>query len=327
MRDGGAFVLSLDFELLWGVRDKRTVADYGSNILGVRRVVPALLDLFTQRHIACTWATVGFLFCADKDELLASFPSVMPNYRERRLSPYDDLADLGRDEESDPYRYGASLIAQIQARARQEIATHTFSHFYCLEEGGDLEAFRADLLAAKKVAERRGIKLLSIVFPRNQTSPDHLRVCRELGLTCFRGNERVWFHAARRDGEQNAALRACRLADNYLPFSGANTRQPEWVNGLVNVPSSRFLRPARQPGYLEKLRLKRIVSAMEVAARHGEVFHLWWHPHNFGVETDRNLAFLGAVLDRFGELSRRYGMRSMTMAEVAAGARNEWAIK
>jgi hypothetical protein len=69
----------------------------------------------------------------------------MPNYRERRLSPYDDLADLGRDEESDPYRYGASLIAQIQARARQEIATHTFSHFYCLEEGGDLEAFRADL--------------------------------------------------------------------------------------------------------------------------------------------------------------------------------------
>jgi hypothetical protein len=96
---------------------------------------------------------------------------------------------------------------------------------------------------------------------------------------------------------------------------------------LVNVPSSRFLRPARQPGYLEKLRLKRIVSAMEVAARHGEVFHLWWHPHNFGVETDRNLAFLGAVLDRFGELSRRYGMRSMTMAEVAAGARNEWAIK
>jgi hypothetical protein len=53
MRDSGAFVLSLDFELLWGVRDKRTVADYGSNILGVRRVVPALLDLFTQRHIAC----------------------------------------------------------------------------------------------------------------------------------------------------------------------------------------------------------------------------------------------------------------------------------
>src|SRR5450631_2733915 len=34
---GGAFVISLDFELMWGVRDKRTIADYGRNILGVRR--------------------------------------------------------------------------------------------------------------------------------------------------------------------------------------------------------------------------------------------------------------------------------------------------
>jgi hypothetical protein len=25
---GGAFVISLDFELMWGVRDKRTIADY-----------------------------------------------------------------------------------------------------------------------------------------------------------------------------------------------------------------------------------------------------------------------------------------------------------
>src|SRR6266487_5798938 len=60
----GALVISLDFELLWGVRDKRTIADYGANILGVRRVIPALLDLFAERNIACTWATVGLLFFA-----------------------------------------------------------------------------------------------------------------------------------------------------------------------------------------------------------------------------------------------------------------------
>ena len=35
----GALVISLDFELLWGVRDKRTIADYGPNILGVRKAV------------------------------------------------------------------------------------------------------------------------------------------------------------------------------------------------------------------------------------------------------------------------------------------------
>ena len=117
-----------------GARDKRTTADYGANILGARRAIPALLDLFAARQIRCTWATVGFLFCADKDELMASFPPQLPRYRDRRLSPYDDLADLGRDEESDPYRYGLSLLRQIQSRPGQEIATHTFSHYYCLEK-------------------------------------------------------------------------------------------------------------------------------------------------------------------------------------------------
>ena len=88
MPGGGAFVISLDFELFWGVRDKRTIVNYGANIMGVRRAIPAMLDLFAQRQIACTWATVGFLFCADKDELTASFPNLLPRYSDPRLSPY-----------------------------------------------------------------------------------------------------------------------------------------------------------------------------------------------------------------------------------------------
>lgn len=312
----GAFVISLDFELLWGVRDKRTVADYGANILGVRRAIPAMLDLFTSRGIACTWATVGFLFCADREELTASFPRLRPRYGDPRLSPYDDLAGLGRDEDSDPYRYGLSLLEQIKARPRQEIGTHTHSHFYCLEEGGTVEAFHADLEAARGVAGRRGVTLTSIVFPRNQVSAPHLGVCRDLGLTAFRGNEDAWFHAASRDSEQTLGKRAFRLVDSYLPIAGPQVHRPKVVEGLVDVASSRFLRPARR-GPLEKLRLRRIASAMETAARTDRTFHLWWHPHNFGIDTDDNLAFLAAILDRFGELNRRYGMRSMTMAEVA----------
>ena len=317
MVEGGVFVISLDFELLWGVRDKRTIADYGANILGVRRAIPVILDLFEQRRTACTWATVGFLFCADKDELIASFPTLQPNYRDRRLSPYNDLADLGSDETHDPYHYGLSLLQQIQTRPRQEIGTHTFSHFYCLEEGGNVDAFRADLTAAQGVAARRGIQLKSIVFPRNQVSAAHLAVCRQMGLTAFRGNEAIWFHAARRDSGQSLPMRALRLADNYFPLAGAQVQRPQLCKGLVNVASSRFLRPAVGPQVLERLRLHRITSAMETAARRGAVFHLWWHPHNFGLNTEANIAFLRAVLDRFDRLQQRYGMRSMTMAEVA----------
>jgi peptidoglycan/xylan/chitin deacetylase (PgdA/CDA1 family) len=313
----GAFVISLDFELMWGVRDKRTIADYGANIRGVRQVVPALLDLFVERNIACTWATVGLLFFASNRTMRAALPARQPRYADARLSSYRYLAEVGADEERDPHYYGLSLIRRILDHAGQEVGTHTFSHFYCLEEGGDTEAFRADLEAAQAAAERLGIKLASIVFPRNQVSPAHLSVCRELGFRSFRGNERAWFHRARRDSEQSLLVRGSRLADSYLPIGGAHDHEPTLVGGLVDVPASRFLRPVRKNAALERLRLRRITSAMEVAARRRRLFHLWWHPHNFGVNLEENLAFLRHILDHFRTLQDRYGMRSVTMAAVA----------
>jgi hypothetical protein len=311
----GTFVISLDFELIWGVRDKRTIADYSANILGVREVVPALLDLFAERNIACTWATVGFLFFATKKGLLAALPARRPRYTDARISSYHYFNEVGADEERDPYHYGLSLIRRILDYPSQEIGTHTFSHFYCLEQGGDITAFRADLEAARRAAGTLGIKLASIAFPRNQVA--HLSVCREFGLRAFRGNEGVWFHGARSEAEQTHLVRACRLLDSYLPIGGAYGHEPAFVDGIVNVPASRFLRPVGNSAALERLRMQRITSAMEKAARRRRLFHLWWHPHNFGVHLEQNLAFLRGILDCFRTLQEGYGMRSMTMAAVA----------
>jgi len=313
----GAFVISLDFELLWGVRDQRTIADYGPNIVGVRQVVPALLDLFAERNIACTWATVGLLFFATKRAMLGGIPARKPRYTDARISSYQYLEEVGADEEHDPYYYGLSLIKRILDYPSQEIGTHTFSHFYCLEEGGDVEAFRADLQAARAAAAAIGIRLASIVFPRNQVDAAHLSVCREFGLRAFRGNERVWFHRARSEREQTPLVRASRLADSYLPICGAHDHEPTVVEDMVDVPASRFLRPVGNSALLERLRFRRISSAMETAARRRRLFHLWWHPHNFGVGLQENLTFLRAILDCFRRLQDRYGMRSMTMGALA----------
>src|SRR2546426_12614664 len=56
------FIISLDFELFWGVRDVTTLDRYGANLRGVRDAIPAMLRLFSERGIRATWATVGFLF-------------------------------------------------------------------------------------------------------------------------------------------------------------------------------------------------------------------------------------------------------------------------
>ena len=59
-------------------------------------------------------------------------------------------------------------------------------------------------------------------------------------------------------------------------------------------------------------------AAMTQAAATGADFHLWWHPHNFGLHTERNLAMLDAVLDHFGTLRERLGMRSANMHDCVA---------
>ena len=86
----GLFLISLDFELMWGVRDKRTIKNYGENIRGVRKVIPALLHLFESYHIEATFATVGFLFARNKQELLQFASSTLPHYLLKRYSPYEN---------------------------------------------------------------------------------------------------------------------------------------------------------------------------------------------------------------------------------------------
>ena len=71
------FIVSLDFELMWGVRETRTVQTYGANILGGRDAIPQLLDLFAAHGVKATWATVGMVLFATRAELLDALPEIL----------------------------------------------------------------------------------------------------------------------------------------------------------------------------------------------------------------------------------------------------------
>src|SRR6476659_9972443 len=84
----GKFVISLDFELLWGVRDKVGIQQYGQHIKGVHKAIPRMLEMFRKYGIKATFATVGFLFFENKQELLSNLPKKIPGYTAKSLSPY-----------------------------------------------------------------------------------------------------------------------------------------------------------------------------------------------------------------------------------------------
>ena len=312
--NGGEFVLSLDFELLWGVRDHATRDSYGTNILGGREAIPQMLVRFERNGIQATWATVGAAFCASRDELFDALPpeELRPRYANAALSNYRYLNEIGKDEAHDPHYFGASLIAQIAACPGQEIATHTMSHFYCLEAGANLDAFTADLDAACRLAARRNIELRSIVFPRNQFASPHLDVIRQMGIRRYRGTPSSWAYRSTEGRKQTLPRRLLRLIDAHTGLLGPHL----YPRGEDNVPASHFLRPcAGRLATLHSHHLSVIEKAMTKAARTGSGFHLWWHPHNFGVDMAANLNGLDRVIAQFVRLRDEFGMVSRTMAD------------
>lgn len=319
--DNGKFIISLDFELFWGMRDERTIDQYGENIKGVHKAIPRLLAIFDKYQIKATFATVGLLFFEDKVELLSNLPEKQPSYINKKLSPYSGYFKfIGKDAEVDPYHFAPHLIRLIRDYPEQEIGTHTFSHYYCLEEGQTKDEFKADIESALKIAVKRGVKITSLVFPRNQFNDEYLQVCKKLGIICYRGNEHSWLYEARSGGSESLFRRALRLVDAYINISGNNCYSDTYLKSKipVDIPSSRFLRPySRNFKAFDKLRLSRIQSGMTYAARNDLTYHLWWHPHNLGINQDENFSFLEKILQHYQELSTKFNFQSFTMSELA----------
>jgi peptidoglycan/xylan/chitin deacetylase (PgdA/CDA1 family) len=316
----GALVISLDFELHWGVRDVYPAQSrYTGNLLGAREAIPRMLDIFTAYEVGATWATVGFLFAESREELEAHHPRVRPTYVDPRLDPYAE--PVGSGEKQDPLHFAPSLIQAIRDTPAQEVATHTYSHYYALEPGSNVEGFRYDLASATALAGARGVEVRSIVMPRNQWNPSLAPVLSKAGIRCYRGNQPGWMYRAGPLGDEGMIRRSARFVDAHLPlvsWSGARWEEIRPGQGLCNVPASGFLRSVGAGTRLDtERRAARIKQAMKQAARSGRLFHLWWHPHNFGRDTPENLGMLRDLLDHFRRLRDEEGMRSLTMCEAA----------
>ena len=320
----GTFIISLDFELHWGGFEKWPLENYKQYFLNTRNVIPEMLTLFKQHEIHVTWAGVGMLFNSSRESLVKDIPAEKPSYAVRELSAYNFMEEvgIGESEEEDPFHFAGSIINQIVATPFQELASHTFGHYYCNEEGQTLEQFRADLRAAQSAAERYGKKLRSLVFPRNQFNEDYLRVCFEEGFTSVRDNPRDWFWNIQSTQQESAWKRLNRGMDAYWPVGKKNTYPLSSIKhqeGLpLCIPASRLLRPYRPKElFLNNMKIARINAEMERAARKNEVYHLWWHPHNFGRHPKESMKGLERILDNFKICRERFGMESLSMGEVA----------
>lgn len=314
----GKFVISIDFELIWGMLDQPNIETYKKNILGGRKAIRKILALFSANGIHATWATVGIMAFSDKKDMQKFIPKEKPNFNNALCSGYSHIPDVGDDEKQDPLSYGGSLVKMIASSPHQEIGSHTFSHYYCNEAGADLESFRYDLRTAKRaMKEIWNIDVKSIVFPRNQIRKEYLKVVKEEGFECYRGNSSLYLVSNSRI--KNILYRFLRIADTYFPLFGENCYKDR-VNsiGLVETRWSRFLRPYNKTlRFMEPLKINRIKHQMHYAAENDLTFHLWFHPHNFGQYRDIMIEQLAELIKYYRFLNKKYGMKSMNMQEIS----------
>ena len=314
----GKFVLSLDFELHWGAVEKWDLKLEREYFESTRQGIPLILNLFNKFNIHATWATVGFLFAKNRGQLMEFSPKHKPSYINKILNYYDliDSGKIGWDENEDPYHYAPSLISKIIETPNQELATHTFSHYYCNEPGQNINQFEADLKAAQNISkENFDIELQSLVFPRNQFNSEYLEIARRNGIKVVRSNPNVWFWR-----RTSKAMAFARAFDTLLPISGSLSFEEELKknkSGLLLLPASRFLRPySKKERYLQYFKFRRIKEEMTHAAKNNEIYHLWWHPHNFGNSLDVNMEYLEKILNHFEKLKKEFGFCSKSMIEM-----------
>lgn len=312
----GKFIISLDFELHWGGAEKWNLDEKKDYFLDTIRFIPELLKIFEENKIKATWATVGFLFANDKSQLIDLSPKVLPSYDNKELSYYDIFPSVGLNENIDPFHFAPHLIDLILKTKGQELASHTFAHYYCNESGQTVEQFDADLKAAQKIAQTNfDITLRSLVFPRNQFNSAYLKVAHKNGIKVARSNPDVWFW----NNNYGVLTPLFRAFDTLFPISRSLSFSSISIrDGVVLLPASRFFRSYKsKESRIQRLKMSRIKKEMTYAAKNNEDYHLWWHPHNLADDIEKNREQLLEIITHFKTLEVKYNFTSCTMGDFA----------
>jgi len=309
----GSLIISLDFELYWGVVETKTPETYHENLSGAIQAAEEILELFSKYEIQATWATVGMLFAENVQQLEEMLPDKRPSYDNPKVSTYEYITRC--NEFTPVFHFANEVVQKILADEHQELGSHTFSHYFTLESGQTADEFEADLNSMLQLVKPLGADVQSIVFPRDQVNIDYLKLLSKYGLKYYRSPPAGKHFSSVTKNSYISKL--IRFVDSYTSIFGMHTFNGfEIQNGvdLTCIPASHFLRPhnSKLP-VLDKLQIKKVKRSMEHAANKQEAFHLWWHPHNFGKNRIENLSMLEHILIAFCEIRDRQGMQSCTM--------------
>jgi hypothetical protein len=286
--------------------------------------VNGILALFERYDIHATWATVGLLNNSNIEQLETEKNDAPIPYAIKRYSPFPITSE--KYGSFDPnLLFGRTEIRSILNQTNQELASHTYSHLYCCEDGISPVDFELDCQRMTELGQELNQPFTSIVFPRNQVSEDALATLDQEKYSAYRGNQENKYWKNSRFENESFLKKVMRVLDAYYKVSKTSAYkigELKKTEALINIPASRFFRPHSSKLWLEKRKIKRIKKEMLRAAKNETVYHLWWHPHNFTTHLQESLDQIEELLAYQLVLKAKFGLESLNMSEIAAYAKS-----
>jgi len=316
----GYFVISLDFEMIWGMIEKSQNELIKKRVQNVEIVIPKILEVFKTHDIHATWGVVGILMLNDFEELKSLVDKIDFKYEKKELRISKYLSTFSDSEFDSNIHFKYDLIKNIKETPYQEIASHSFSHFYGNELGQTISDFESDILLFNKVAlNKLNLKPVTYIHPRFQNNKDYNRILTANGYKIIRG--------LREDKLKNSSYKdktriKIKYYDRYLNLLGHRSYSLNDVvskkqNDLYDIKESYYLRPYNaRTRIFEFFKLKRIKNEMTYAAKNNKIFHLWWHPHDFGIDIEKNLTILDKIARHYVKLNKRFNYLSKNMVDL-----------
>ena len=315
--DRGAFVLSLDFELIWGTLDIAGAAGFRRQCEIERtEVVEQLLELFIEFEIPATWLVVGHLLLERCDAVNGVRHPEIVRPRHAWCSADWFARDPGGDEIDAPLFFGRSLVEKIRrCPVPQEIGSHSFSHVIFGDPGCSAATARSELEACSRAAQEIRIDLRSFSFPRNDVG--HQGLLKEYGFTCFRGPEPRWYQAPTVPSVIRRLGHLCDVLAARRPPAVLPRRTKD---GLIDIPGSMVYFPAHGPRRFLPMawRVNRALRGIDLAAQTRRVFHLWMHPTNMADSPDKMFEGLRRILEWAVALRTRGVLETVSMGTLAS---------
>ena len=262
-----SFVLSIDLELAWGVRDKLSSSILKKIIDTERLICENLINIFEENEIPVTWAVVSALL--------------------------DNKNKMINDQNHKAW-YAPDILDNIlRSKINHLIASHSYGH----KEFNKCsrEEIIIDFEKSSSVFKSININTDVFVFPRNQVF--HLDILKKNQFKTYRSVDRSWY---KRIYNYNKLLgKMSNIIDKTFPIKTNSVMSSIDKFGLIEIPSSILLisKNGIRTIISNYSMFKKVKDGIDLAIHRNECFHIWFHPSNFYYKTDSQFDLLKKIIN------------------------------